>query len=77
MYGNAVRWSYERSSSGRISKAKKAFNSLIEELELIEMPLSHGKFIWSKAGSDFIHSLLDRFLISKELDDLYKEWGGS
>lgn len=44
---NVIRWFLERSSGGRISKAIKKFNSIIGELELMEVPLSNGKFTWS------------------------------
>lgn len=34
----------------------------------MEVPLSNGRFTWSRMGSDSTHSLLDRFFISKEWD---------
>lgn len=35
---NAIRWTTERSSCVRISKAMKNFNSTIEALEVLEIP---------------------------------------
>lgn len=65
---NMVRWPSEHSSGRRLSKGMKKFSPVIVHLDLIELPLSNGKFTWSKMGNDSTHSLLDRFLISRDWD---------
>lgn len=65
------RWTLDRSSDGKTMKGMRRFNSIIEELELLKIPISNGKFTWSKMGNDRTHSLLDRFFISQEWNNLF------
>lgn len=66
-----TRWSSDRSSGARITRSMRKFNRIIEELDLLEVPLSNGKFTWSRMGDDSTHSLLDRFFHSREWDNLF------
>ncbi|XP_022154822.1 uncharacterized protein LOC111021983 [Momordica charantia] len=68
---NVSRWPSDKSSGGRITRSMRKFNCIIGELDLTEVPLSNGKFTWSRMGNDSIHSLLDKFLLSKEWDNLF------
>lgn len=47
------------------------FNSTIDSLDLLEFPFSNGKFTWSRPRNDSIHSLLDRFFITKAWEELF------
>ena len=49
----------------------KKFNKFIDMSKLMEIPLSNGKFIWSREGSTNSQSLLDKFLISNNWDDMF------
>lgn len=68
---NVTRWIGDRSSGRRISKAMRVFNSVIETLEIVEIPLYNGRFTWSKMGNDSVHSLIDRFFVSVDWASLF------
>lgn len=61
---NVTQWIGDRSSGERILKAMKTFNDVIENLDIVEIPISNGGFTWSKMGNDSVHSLIDRFFLS-------------
>ena len=48
------------------------FNKFIELGNLMEIPLQNGRFTWSREGFSPSRSLLDRFLINQQWDDLFE-----
>lgn len=64
---NVIRFSHERSGSRGFSQAMTDFNELIDELELMDLPLAGGNFTWSRAG--------DRMQWSRIADFWYR-WNG-
>lgn len=50
---------------------QKYANKIIEELELIDLPLPNGAFTWFD-GKESVFSLTDRFLVSKDWMEIFK-----
>ena len=61
---NITQNTQERFPVGRMTRGMRKF---ITESKLLEIPLSNGKFTWSREGRSVSRSLLDRFLISADL----------
>lgn len=59
---NVVRFPSEKSSTGRVLRSMKEFNSFIEDCSFFGSPLVNGRFTWSRQG---VGCRLDRFLLSK------------
>ena len=70
---NVTRIIQERFPIGRQTRGMRKFNKFIEDSNLFEIPLSNGKFTWSGEGNTISKSLLDRFLINSEWDDLFAD----
>lgn len=68
---NIIRWAYERSPLGRTTKGMKKFDNFFEEAALQDIPLSNGLFTWSREEISNSHFLIDRFLVTKDWDDLF------
>ena len=49
----------------------RKFNKFIRESKLLEIPLSNGKFSWSREGRTVSRSLLDRFLVTDDWDESF------
>ena len=54
----------ERSRQGRITSAMRRFAQVIDELELVDLPLQGGSFTWSGGLYNQVWATLDRFLVS-------------
>ena len=54
----------ERSSQGRISGAMRRFAQVLDELELLDLPLQGGVFSWSGGRNNQSWARLDRFLVT-------------
>lgn len=50
----------------------KKFNRFIDSAALLEVPLSNGRFTWSREGLNVSRSLIDRFFIFKDWDDMFE-----
>lgn len=61
---NSIRQRQERFPMGRATRDMRKFNRFIEETNLIEIPLSDGRFTWSREGETSARSLIDKFLVS-------------
>ena len=47
---NVVRWLNENSSGTRPTRSMLRFNSLVEDLDLVDIPFRNGRFSWSRSG---------------------------
>ena len=63
---NVVRYPEERWGNHGVSCAMRNFNGVINELQLLDLPLQGGDVTWSNGSSA---SRLDRFLVSGEWDE--------
>lgn len=54
-----------------MTRGMRKFNNFIIKTKLLEIPLSNGKFTWSREGGANSRSLLDRLLISSKWDDIF------
>lgn len=70
---NMVRWSEERLNGNSSSRSMKRFNKFIDDSDIIEMPMLNGKFTWSRMGERAAASKLDRFFVSRQWLDFFKE----
>lgn len=66
-----VRFMRERKDCTRISRGMKDFNKFCDELELIHLPTSGGKFTWTTTANNQPKSLIDRFLVNSAWEDNY------
>lgn len=68
---NVIRRIQERLPQGRVIRGMRKFNNFITLAQLMEIPLSNGKFTWPREGNVTSRTLLDRFLISSSWDDSF------
>ena len=69
---NVVRWVSKKSASRCITKSMTIFNNLIEEMDLIDIPMRTSLFSWSRTRSSFVASKFDRFLLFKHWVDFFQ-----
>ncbi|RVX18648.1 hypothetical protein CK203_006606 [Vitis vinifera] len=61
---NITLFQHERSSQRRISSAMRRFAQIVDDLELVDLPLQGGEFTWSGGLNNQAWARLDRFLVS-------------
>lgn len=69
---NITRWAHERFPIGRVTKGMRKFNNFIDPANLMEIPLSNRRFTWLRDGNSAVRSLIDRFFINKEWDEIFE-----
>lgn len=67
---------FERSSEGRISQRMRNFNTLINDLNLMEVLLTNDNFTWSDGRDSPVFSLIDRFFVSSDWITKFKDSRG-
>eukprot|EP00261_Vitis_vinifera_P033865 XP_019075108.1 PREDICTED: uncharacterized protein LOC109122518 [Vitis vinifera] len=55
----------ERSNQGRLTSAMRRFAQVVDELELIDLPLQGGMLTWSGGRNNQAWARLDRFLVTQ------------
>ncbi|XP_059654667.1 uncharacterized protein LOC132301434 [Cornus florida] len=70
---NVVRSPFKRSTRGRWTSDMELFSKFIDEFRLIDLPLEGGPFTWSSGCSPPTLSRLDRFLVSKEWEEMFSD----
>ena len=68
---NAIRFPEERSKGDSLNGAMRRFSEVLEDLELRDLPLQGGIFMWSGGRNNQTKSRLDHFLIFEEWEDLF------
>jgi len=68
---NIIRFSSEKSNNGGMHRNTGVFNSIISSQELIDIHMTGGKFTWSNNHEFPTLERLDRFLMSKDWEDLF------
>ncbi|RVX00505.1 hypothetical protein CK203_037002 [Vitis vinifera] len=56
----------ERSNQGRLTSAMRRFAQVVDELELIDLPLQGGLLTWSGGRNNQAWARLDRFLVTPQ-----------
>lgn len=69
---NITGFAHERFPFGRVIKGMQKFNCFIESTNLMEVPLSNGRYTWSWEGSSVSRSLIDRFFVTKAWDEVFE-----
>ena len=69
---NATLSQRERSSQGSLNGAMRRFAQVVEELELLDLPLQGGVFSWSGGRNSQSWDRLDRFLVTQSWLDLFR-----
>lgn len=65
-------WFPSEKKGGRVfSRVMEAFSHFIDSCELIDLPLSAGRFTWSSGPFRGAMNRLDRFLVSEEWEALF------
>lgn len=62
---NVARRISEKSNGGRFTRSMKVFNMLIEDLDLVDIPMKNSLFTWSDFRAHSTSTRIDRFLLSK------------
>ena len=57
----------ERSNQGRLTSAMRRFAQVVDELELIDLPLQGGLLTWSGGRNNQAWARLDRFLVTPQV----------
>lgn len=70
---NTTRFSSERSNTHNLTRAMKDSSDSINELELVDPPLTGGSFTWNKGNNQGVASRIDRFLFSTEWDEEFSK----
>ncbi|RVW80244.1 hypothetical protein CK203_044823 [Vitis vinifera] len=63
----------ERSNQGRLTSAMRRFAQVVDELELIDLPLQGGVLTWSGGRNNQAWAKLDRFLVTQSWLDHFNE----
>ncbi|RVW85679.1 Transposon TX1 uncharacterized 149 kDa protein [Vitis vinifera] len=63
----------ERSNQGRLTSAMRRFAQVVDELELIDLPLQGGMLTWSGGRNNQAWARLDRFLVTQSWLDQFNE----
>ena len=61
---NVILSQRERSNQGRLTSAMRRFAQVVDELELIDLPLQGGVLTWSGGRNNQAWARLDRFLVT-------------
>ena len=61
---NVILSQRERSNQGRLTGAIRRFAQVVDELELIDLPLQGGVLTWSGGRNNQAWARLDRFLVT-------------
>nr|CAN61071.1 hypothetical protein VITISV_006592 [Vitis vinifera] len=69
---NATLSQREKSSQGSLNGAMRRFAHVIDELELLDLPLQRGVFSWSGGRNNQSWARLDRFLVTQSWLDLFR-----
>ena len=64
---NAALSQREKSSQGSLNGAMRRFAQVVDELELLDLPLQRGVFSWSGGRNNQSWARLDRFLVTQKL----------
>ena len=62
---NVIRFPSKRSSQGRLNRSMRQFLEFIDEMELIDLPLLGGNFMWSGGLRNQNLVSIDDFLVSQ------------
>ena len=62
---NVVRLPMECSKVGRLTSSMRRFSEIIKDLELRDLPLQGGPYMWRGGLNNQSNSRLDRFLVSE------------
>jgi endonuclease/exonuclease/phosphatase family metal-dependent hydrolase len=68
---NIIRYSSGKNKKGALEKHSRTFNAVISAYELVEIEMTGGKFTWVKQSTTPTLEKLDRFLMSKNWEDIF------
>lgn len=68
---NAVKFPEKRRNCQRISTSMSHFSEIIEDLEVIDLPLIGGSFTWCGGLNNRLASRLDHFLVSEDWENQF------
>nr|XP_016450704.1 PREDICTED: uncharacterized protein LOC107775483 [Nicotiana tabacum] len=69
---NTVRYPSEKKNCVRYTRSMAEFSDFIEDMGLVDLQLLGGKFTWKKGTNFNIAARLDRFLVSEEWDEGFR-----
>ncbi|RVW42487.1 hypothetical protein CK203_087807 [Vitis vinifera] len=64
---NVILSQRERSNQGRLTGAMRRFARIVDELEIIDLPLQGGVLTWNGGRNNQAWARLDSFLVTPEL----------
>jgi len=68
---SVCRFPYEKKECNRLNSAMREFSECIEDMDLIDLQLSGGRYTWYKGDNHITASRLDRIMVSTEWNNLF------
>ncbi|XP_070003185.1 uncharacterized protein [Nicotiana sylvestris] len=70
---NVCRFVHERLNCTRRSRAMRSFSEMIQDLDVMDLPLQGAHYTWSKGDNSLQASRINWFLICPEWNDSFKD----
>jgi len=68
---NVCRFPSEKKECNRLNSAMREFSECIEDMDLIDLQLSGGRYTWYKGDNHITASRIDRIMVSTEWNNLF------
>ncbi|XP_077210531.1 uncharacterized protein LOC143846006 [Tasmannia lanceolata] len=68
---NTIRFPSEKSTHTRITTSMRNFSAIIQDNELIDLPLNGARFTWSNNQDRLVMSRIDRVLVTREWEECF------
>lgn len=67
-----MRFPSEKKNCNRITRAMKEFSEFIEDMDLVDLQLAGGNYMWRKGDRHFIVARLDICFVSVDWNDGFR-----
>ena len=70
---NIIHFPSEHNRLDRLNRSMRRFSEVIDDLELVDLPLLGGNFTWSGGSQNHYHACLDKYLVSQDCLDHFSK----
>ena len=70
---NIIHFPSEHNRLDRLNRSMRRFSEVIDDLELVDLPLLGGNFTWSGGSQNHYHACLDKYLVSQDWLDHFNK----